>query len=104
MWFRSTDGNHVVLIDVTGGKEITVTDKVRKLQKTILAMQADQALRKEQGMSAVTVHGVILAPACKTPSTHRTAGTSSTITTVRGRKARNLLGGLDQLFRYMTPA
>ena len=94
MWFRSTNGNHVVLIDITGGIGITVTDKVRKFQKTILAMQADQALRKKRGESAISVHGVILAPACEAASTTDAVGVDdhtgprSMITTVCDQDAR----------------
>ena len=115
MWFRSTDDNPthdiVVLIDITGGGAALVKEKVDKLKATILDMQTtEQARRKTQGKKAVTMHGVIIAPACNTSS--RTdkvrvdghTGSPSTITTACGQDARELLGGLDQLFRYMTPA
>ena len=111
MWFRSTDDNNVVLIDITGGSAALVKKKVKKFRATIVAMQKEQDARREKGETAVTVHGVILAPACNTSS--RTdddvrvddqIGPPSTSTTVCGRGARDLLGGLDQLCRYMTPA
>ena len=112
MWFRSTDDNSVVLIDITGGGASLVKKKVAKLKATILDMQAtEQARRKTQGKKAVTMHGMIIAPACNTSS--RTdddvrvddqIGPPSTSTTVCGRGARDLLGGLDQPCRYMTPA
>jgi len=111
MWFRSTDDNSVVLIDVTGGGASLVKKKVAKSKATILDMQAtEQARRKTQGKKAVTMHGMIIAPACDTSS--RTddvrvdghTGPPSTITTACGQDARDLLGGLDQTHRYMTPA
>ena len=71
------------------------------MKREILAVQAE---------SAVSVNGVILAPACKAPSTTDVVGVDdhtgprSTITTVCNREACDLLGGLDPLFRHMTPA
>ena len=113
MWFRA-DGNHVVLIDITGGSAALVKTKREKFRATLVDMQKGQDAKREKGETAVTVHGVILAPAAcnqKGPTSTSTkvrvdghTGPPSTITIVCGRDARELLGGLDQVFRYMTPA
>jgi len=92
MFFRSSDGRDVVLIDVTGGRG--ATEKADKLASTIRKMQEEQ--RKD-----ITVHGVVLAPADTTASTTLKDGRNRTMV-VRGWDARAMLGGLDQLFRYMT--
>eukprot|EP00038_Savillea_parva_P005186 m.149634 g.149634 ORF g.149634 m.149634 type:complete len:654 (+) comp11672_c0_seq2:1188-3149(+) len=97
MWFRgSLEGKDVVvLIDITGGGGATVTRKAKKLTETIQEIQAG---RMEND---VTVHGVILAPA-DTGASATTKDGRNMMMIVRGRDARNLLGGLDQLFRYIT--
>jgi len=94
MFFRSSNGRDVVLIDVTGGRG-GATEKANKLMSTISKMQVEQA------KNGITVHGVVLAPADTNPSTTIKGGHGRVII-VRGREAREMLGGLDQLFRYMT--
>jgi len=95
MFFRSSDGLDVVLIHVTGGSS---RGKVSSLKKAILKLQADQDAKN----TGVTVHGVILAPADKGPSKHFAVKSSECIVdTVNGEEARDLLGGLEQLFQYM---
>jgi hypothetical protein len=94
MFFRSSDGRDVVLMDVTGGRGGS-TEKANKLMSTISKMQVEQA------KNGITVHGVVFAPADTNASTEIEDGHSMVII-VRGREARDMLGGLDQLFRYMT--
>jgi len=92
----------------TTTSESTVKDKVTKFQETFRAMQVDQDTRHKEGKR-------IIAPACpnsRSTSSRRvhtelslTYGVKpGTITALCGRKARHLLGGLDQFFRYITPA
>ena len=99
MWFRSTDKD-VVLIDITGGTGATVTEKLAKFRTTIYDLQA----RQSHGMTGITVHGVVLAPADNTTPTETGKVGPGYLITVCDRDARDLLGGLDQLFQYMRPA
>ncbi len=78
MFFRSSDGHDVVLIDVTGGSG--ATEKANKLMSTIRQIQAEQG-------KDITVHGVVLAPADITASTPLKDGPNRTMV-VSGRKAR----------------
>jgi hypothetical protein len=93
MFFRTTNGKNVVLIDVTGGKDAAT--KAQKLGETIAKMQEGQP------KNGITVHGVVLAPADTEMSETKTFGVNR-VNIVRGQKARFLLGGLDQIFQYMT--
>jgi len=99
MWFRNAVKD-VVLIDITGGTGATVTEKAAKFRATICDLQA----RQSDEMTGITVHGVILAPADNTTPTETEEVGLGYLITVRERHARDLLGGLDQLFQYMTPA
>jgi hypothetical protein len=94
MFFRSSNGRDVVLIDVTGGRG-GATEKANKLMSTISKMQVEQA------KNGITVHGVVLAPA-DTNASKTIKGGHGRVIIERGREAREMLGGLDQLFRYMT--
>jgi hypothetical protein len=58
-------------------------------------------VRMWEGGHGITVHGVVLAPA-DTNASKTIKGGHGRVIIERGREAREMLGGLDQLFRYMT--
>jgi hypothetical protein len=91
IWFRTTD-DEVVLIDIFGGQSPeNFADKVQNLQDL-----TDDWNRKLE-FKGLTFFGVVLAPSMPGPS----KGTSlDKVQQVLGRDARNLLGGLDQVFRW----
>jgi len=94
IFFRTN--NEVVLIDIGGSlREDEISEKSSMLRKWILQTQPSE--------SAVTFHGVVLAPFVDGASTsdrfikHR----KSTMTVVCGEDAPSLLGGLRQLARWL---
>ena len=83
-----TKKDELVLIDVTGGEENTVAKKVNTLSRWIA---------REQGkIPNATLHGVILAPLCKS-TVNVCDDDASTAVAVCGDVARALLGGLQQI-------
>ena len=89
MFFRTDDGR-VVLIDITGSAN-QAKAKARKMNKAI--QQYEDATADGEG--APQVHGVVLAPADQSKSER-----SGDVDVVCGSVARDLLGGLDQLFYF----
>ena len=86
--FFRTKKDELVLIDVTSGEENTVAKKVNMLSRWIA---------REQGkIPNATLHGVILAPLCKS-TVDVCDDDASTAVAVCGDDARALLGGLQQI-------
>jgi len=110
MWFRTTNGKDVVLIDITGGNKAGVRTKKENFRTHIPRLQQAQQGHEKATPTpekAITVHGVILAPACTAESSQVDLCPAGSIVinklmTVCNKEARNLLGGLDQIFKYMT--
>jgi len=110
MWFRTTNGKDVVLIDITGGNKAGVRTKKENFRTHIPRLQQAQQCHEKATPTpekAITVHGVILAPACTAESSQVDLCPAGSIVinnlmTVCNKEARDLLGGLDQIFKYMT--
>ncbi len=96
--FFITRKQQLVLVDVAGGDD----NKVMQKRKNLLAwIEACGGC-----INGYTLHGVVLAPndiTGKTSSKTRVPNTneSSAVEVVRGRDARRLLGGLDQIFVWL---
>ena len=95
MFFLTKKGQ-LVLIDITDGGWEAALSKEKRLaewiKKVIPVMTRDQGRYR-------SLHGVVLAPVDTSQgSTHNS---TSEVTVVRGEQARNLLGGLDQVFWWM---
>ncbi|KAJ1437706.1 hypothetical protein B484DRAFT_428226 [Ochromonadaceae sp. CCMP2298] len=92
IWFRTTD-EEVVLIDVFGGQNAEkLANKVQNLQDLI-----DDWNNKTEFKGLRTFVGVVLAPSIPDPSARKTL---DKVQQVVGSDARELLGGLDQVFRW----
>ena len=96
--FFITRKQQLVLVDVAGGDD----NKVMQKRKNLLAwIEACGGC-----INGYTLHGVVLAPndiTGKPSSQTRVPNTneSSAVEVVRGRDARRLLGGLDQIFVWL---
>ena len=96
--FFITRKQQLVLVDVAGGDD----NKVMQKRKNLLAwIEACGGC-----INGYTLHGVVLAPndiTGKTSSKTRVPNTneSSAVEVVRGRDARRLFGGLDQIFVWL---
>jgi hypothetical protein len=97
IWFR-TPSNQIVLIDVYGGQKPTaLSKKVENLQTLINDWNKKKEFQNDDTMvEEMTFHGVVLAPGM--PGSGKTA--DGQVHQVLGRKARKLLGGLDQVYRW----
>jgi len=92
--FFRTKANELVLIDVTGGGRHDAKKKRGKLEKWISSEKS--SIKKTTGLD---VYGVVLAPVDTSMKSSYDAGTQ--VMVVRGGDAMKLLGGLDQIFRWM---
>ena len=91
IWFRTTS-DQVVLIDISGGQNAdNHAIKVQNLQGL-----TDEWNSKPE-FEGLTFVGVVLAPSMPGPSAGAAPGE---VQQVVGRDARELLGGLDQVFRW----
>ena len=94
LWFRSRE-DEVVLIDIAGGQnEESVTRKVENLENLIETWSGMAELK------GLTFRGVVIAPSM--PTIDR--GKAGHVLRVFGKEARELLGGLDQVFRWLDPS
>ena len=86
--FFCTKKDELVLVDVTGGNDNVVKEKMERLA---------QWIRQEQPkVSKFTLHGVVLAPLATRKSMAR-----DQVQVVCGEGAQELLGGLRQIFRWL---
>ena len=88
---------------IDGRRLATLTGE--KLDRVGLVVGAGEQLLDSIALlwKNITIHGVILAPADEEENSEScTTVDGSSILTLRGMDARKYLGGLDQLFRYMT--
>lgn len=85
--FFCTKEGEIVLVDVTGGNNDVVERKVDRLARWI-----EQEQPKVTGLS---LHGVVLAPLATCGSMER-----DSVVSVCGKEAQDLLGGLQQVFRW----
>ena len=87
---------------IDGRRLATLTGE--KLDRVGLVVGAGEQLLDSIALlwKNITIHGVILAPANEENSESHTTVDGSSVLTLRGMDARKYLGGLDQLFRYMT--
>jgi hypothetical protein len=87
IFFRTSDDD-VVLVDVTGGSKVEVKKKQTRLASWI-------AREQPKAPAKTTLYGVVLASLVEGDS-----NASNNVHVVRSRDARQLLGGLSQVFRW----
>ena len=93
--FFITGDKELVLVDIAGGNEHNVVKKMIKMLKWIEGNGGNA--------NSYILHGVVLAPNINYPASEsrRVRNTSdSLVEVVRGSDARNLLGGLNQIFEW----
>eukprot|EP01042_Synura_sphagnicola_P002626 gene2626-3176_t len=93
-FFFVSDNKELVLVDISEGRGKMVRRKEKNLTKWIA--QETQNITDNYGL---TVHGVVIAPLDYTSES--SDGEDTHVQVVRGRDARVLLGGLDQLLWWM---
>lgn len=98
IFFRSDD-NQIVLIDITGGNSHLVKQK--------LAAHRRWSTRQQRKHEEIKFLHIVIAPMLQNGTDDGSAGRSDrmmelpNVLAVRGRAARNLLGGLSQLFYWL---
>ena len=93
-----TDDNELILIDVTASPLRSTSKSGSKVGKLKAFIEEHQGTVLQQAQ--LKLHGVVLAPF----DDHKTRGsfTRGDVSAVCGQDARELLGGLDQIFRWFS--
>uniref|UniRef100_A0A0G4I0S5 Uncharacterized protein n=1 Tax=Chromera velia CCMP2878 TaxID=1169474 RepID=A0A0G4I0S5_9ALVE len=102
MWFRTSDGEMVVLIEITDAHGKKVKEKAERLGEVVRGIQVEQK-EKESG---VRIRGVVLAPSDSEGASYESSAhevQESEVAILRTDRARKLLGGLDHVFQYVKP-
>uniref|UniRef100_A0A0G4G1L1 Uncharacterized protein n=1 Tax=Chromera velia CCMP2878 TaxID=1169474 RepID=A0A0G4G1L1_9ALVE len=95
IWYRTSDGEKVVLIEITDKSGDKVQMKAEGLGEVVKGIQAEQEKKK----SGVQIRGVVLAPSDSKGDSY--VSYVDEVVILRADRARELLGGLDQVFQYV---
>ena len=93
-----TDDNELILIDVTASPLRSTSKSGSKVGKLKAFIEEHQGTVLQQAQ--LKLHGVVLAPF--DDNWERGSFTRGDVSAVCGQDARELLGGLDQIFRWFS--